>query len=109
MTTDARNIWAIRKPSRREPRKRRSDAPRQPHIHIGMWVRVVHSCGVSGCQKHAYQQRYLRHGPIVAKRGNRWLVETEFNLGKYWATRDEMYTRDLDGRYWDVPLLVEPV
>jgi hypothetical protein len=92
----------------RQRRRPASDAPRQPHIRIGMWVRVDHSCGVSGCLKHAYWGRYLYLGPIVAKRKGRWLVECRFGMGRIWASRDEMYVRDLDGRYWDVPLLAQP-
>jgi len=95
---------------RREPRKRRSDAPRQPHISLGMWVRVERSCGFSGCSKVTHQfHKWMYLGPIVAKRGNRYLVECTIGMGKHWATRDQMFVKDLTGRYWNVPLQVDPV
>lgn len=109
MTTSARIIGHRMPPARREPRKTASDAPRQPHIKLGMWVRVERSCGLRGCSstRHQLWHKWMYLGPIVAKRGNRYLVECTVGMGKHWATRDQMFTRDLSGRYWNVPLLVE--
>src|SRR5688572_13222098 len=110
MTIGAGSIRTIRRGQvpRREPRKTASDAPRQPHIKLGMWVRVERCCGFSGCKRLDHQWHKWQYlGPIVAKRGNRYLVECTIGMGKHWATRDQMYVRDLTGRYWNQPLLVE--
>lgn len=88
-------------PARRERRKRRADAPKHPHIHIGMWVMVKVWCGITGCKSlpHMWQERYFYLGPVVAKRGDQYLVECVRGMGSHWATRDQMFVRGLSGRY----------
>lgn len=95
-----------RLPPRRRERRKKPSAIKQPHIRIGMWVRVAVWCGLPGCKvlPHVWQQSYFYHGPVVAKRGGKYLVECTVGMGSWWATRDQMYVRDLSGRYWNVPL-----
>lgn len=113
MTTDAGCIRTIRShtpPARREPRKRPSDAPRQPHIRIGMDVVIRVPCGFDGCRRmrtcwrHGQDSHY--YGVIEQKRGDRYLVVTRI-YGSFWAGREHMYNRDHNGRTWTTPLLVE--
>lgn len=108
MTTGARNI-GLRMPGVREPRKRPSDAPRQPHIRIGMEVVINVPCGFRGCRgtsslRHGQDSRY--HGVIESKRGDQYLVVTRL-YGSFWAKREHMYIRDHNGRTWTTPLLVQ--
>ena len=106
MTTGARSIWAIRRPSRREPRKRHSEAPRQPHIRVGMQVLIKVPCDIRGCRgwRHGRDSCYV--GVIEQKRGVQYLVETRVD-GGFWVERKHMYVRDHNGITWTTPLLVE--
>ena len=96
-------------PRSREPRKRVSDAPRQPRISVGMTVGILVPCSFRGCGarsswRHGRDDFYI--GVIEQKRGDRYLVVTRL-YGSFWAGREHMYTRGHDGRTWDIPLLVE--
>lgn len=112
MTTDAGSIRTIRShtpPARREPRKRRSDAPRQPRIWIGMDVCIVIPCELRACGERSswrHGQDLSYHGVIEQKRGDRYLVVTRI-YGSFWAGREHMYVRDHNGRTWTTPLLIE--
>lgn len=90
----------------REPRKRPSDAPRQPRIHIGMWVLIKVPCEFRNCApwRHGYDSSYV--GVIEQKRGDKYLVVTRL-YGSFWAGREHMYTRDHNGITWTTPLLVK--
>lgn len=110
MTTVAAGIGTIRsRPSPREPRKKPSEAPRQPHISIGMQVLIRVPCDFRGCKggnwlRHGYDSSYL--GVIEQKRGDFWLVVTRL-YGDFWVQRKHMYVRDRNGITWTTPLLVE--
>lgn len=109
MTTVAYGIGRRTLYAAREPRKRVSDAPKQPRIHIGMEVVIEVPCDFRGCRgtgwfRHGADSRY--HGVIEQKRGDRYLVVTRL-YGSFWAGREHMYRRDHNGRTWTTPLLVE--
>ena len=106
MTTVTHGIGRRTLYAAREPRKRVSDAPKQPRIHIGMWVLIQVPCGFRGCAswRHGHYGRY--HGVIEQKRADRYLVVTRL-YGSFWAGREHMYTRDHNGITWTTPLLVE--
>lgn len=97
-----------RMPRKREPRKRPSEAPRQPRIHIGMWVLIKVPCEFSGCRRGLswYQGQDSRYfGVIEQKRGDSYLVATRL-YGGFWVKREQMYTRDHNGITWTTPLFV---
>jgi len=105
MTIGATNITAIRKlPSRREARKRRSDAPRQPRIVLGMEVAVIRHEWVHDFRAHQmWCATYWDIGHIMLIRGKDYLVQTRYSYTR-WATRDMLYVRGHDRRYFNVSL-----
>lgn len=105
MTTSVTGITRRTFP-RREPRKTVSDAPRQPHIKLGLQVLIVVPCDVRGCRswRHGQDSRYV--GVIEGKRGDSYLVVT-WLYGSFWAKREHMYVRDHNGKTFTTPLLVK--
>lgn len=108
MTTSVLSI-GLRIPGGREPRKRRSDAPKQPRIWVGMEVRVLVPCELRGCGersswRHGQDLSYV--GVVEQKRGKQYLVVTRI-YGSFWVLREHMYARDHNGRTWTTPLLVK--
>jgi len=105
MTTDAGSIRAIRKqPSRREPRKRRSDAPRLPRITLGMEVAVQRNEWVHDFHRHEmWCATFWEIGRIMSIRGKDYLVQTRYSYTR-WATRNMLYVRGHDRRYFNVSL-----
>lgn len=105
MTTNVLSI-GLRIPRGREPRKRRSDAPKQPRIWVGMEVRILVPCELRDCQGWRHGQDLSYRGVVESKRGKRYLVVTRL-YGSFWVLREHMYTRDHNGRTWTTPLLVK--
>lgn len=106
MTTSALSIGRRTPAPGREPRKRPSDAPRQPRIWVGMEVRILVPCELRHCMgwRHGQDLSYL--GVVEQKRGKQYLVVTRI-YGSFWVLREHMYSRDHNGRTWTTPLLVE--